>query len=140
MADKVKITADMTVKEINIKYPACQEVFKKYGIGGCGGQYGPPEPVDFFARAHNVNLDELVNALNEAAESAPAIAAKSTSVTQEEVDEARLNKLYKLFVKAALVFTLTGGTLLGVIALTWIALSGSYGAPYYALTQAHGHM
>lgn len=140
MADKVKITPDMTVKDINIKYPACQEVFKKYGIGGCGGEYGPPEPVDFFARAHNVNLDDLIRDLEEAASAGPGQAVKPSSLTQEEVDEARLNKLYKLFIKAALVFTLTGGTLWGVIALTWIAVTTSYSAPYYALTQAHGHM
>ncbi len=140
MAEKIKITPDMTVKDINIKYPACQEVFKKFGIGGCGGQYGPPEPVDFFASAHNVNLDVLIHDLEEAASAAPGQAVKPSSLTQEEVDEARLNKLYKLFIKAALVFTLTGGTLWGVIALTWIAVTASYSAPYYALTQAHGHM
>ncbi len=136
----IKITPDMTVKDINIKYPTCQEVFKKYGIGGCGGQYGPPEPIDFFARAHNVNLEQLTRDLEIAASAEPGQISKSSSPSQEEIDEARLNKLYKLFVKAALVFTLTGGTLYGVIALTWIALKQSYSAPYYALTQAHGHM
>src|SRR3972149_4035738 len=130
----------MTVKALNMKYPACQDVFGKYGMGGCGGQYGPPEPLEFFATAHNVDLAALIRDLEEAASSGKAPAAERHAPTQEEVDEARLNKLYKLFVKTALVFTLTGGTLWGVVTLTWIALAGSYFSPYYSMTQAHGDM
>jgi heme/copper-type cytochrome/quinol oxidase subunit 1 len=140
---RVKITQDMLVKDVNIKYPICREVFKKYGIGGCGGEYGPPEPIDFFAKAHNVNLGDLIRDLEKAAEESNVTSSQPIDLkqeTEEELDEKRLNKLYKLFIKAALVFTLTGGTLFGVIALTWIAVTGSYKAPFYALTQAHGHM
>ena len=136
----IKITPDMTVKDINMKHPVCQDVFRKYGMAGCGGQYGPPEPLEFFATAHNVNLEELIRDLENAASGIQVQIEKESAVTQGAIDEARLNKLYKLFVKAALIFTLTGGTLWGVISLTWIALTGSYSAPYYALTQAHAHM
>ncbi len=136
----VKITPDMTVKDINMKYPVCQEVFGKYGMAGCGGQYGPPEPLEFFATAHNVNLEELIRDLENAASGIQVRREKESVVTQGAIDEARLNKLYKLFVKAALVFTLTGGALWGVISLTWIAIAGSYQAPYYPSIQAHAHV
>lgn len=137
----IQITPEMTVKEINQKYPVCLEVFRKYGIGGCGGPFGPPEPLDFFASAHNVDLPQLIKDLEIAVNSeAPTPKAAPSAPTVEEADEKRMNELYKLFIKAAIVFTLTGGTLWGVVTLTWIAVSGKYSAPYYAMTQAHGHM
>ena len=43
------VTMVMTVADINRQYPQCAAVFNKYGMGGCGGEYGPPEPVVIFA-------------------------------------------------------------------------------------------
>ena len=46
----------MLVSDINRQYPQCRPVFEKYGIAGCGGEYGPPEPLFIFAAAHRVPL------------------------------------------------------------------------------------
>lgn len=134
----MRVMPQMTVKDVNMKYPVCKEVFKKYGIGGCGGPYGPPEPIDFFAKAHNVDIATLIDDLEKAINiQAPQATAAAPVV---DIDEERTNILYKLFVKAAIICALTGGALWGVINLTWIALAGSYKAPNYSTTQAHGHV
>jgi len=128
-----RITPEMTVREINIRYPACRDVFNEYGMGGCGGTYGPPEPVDFFARAHNVSLDELLAKLEEAAARSQPGAAEATD------DEKASSGLYKPFVRAALVATLTLGTAWGAALLTEIASGRSFAGPSQAHIQAHGH-
>lgn len=131
-AKTLKITEEMTVREVNIKYPACREVFNKHGMGGCGGQFGPPEPIGFFAKAHNVSVEELIADLQTAA-------AAGNQTSGETEDEKLAGRMYKKFVKTALFFTLTLGTVWGVLNLTQIALSRSFDAPYYASIQGHGH-
>jgi uncharacterized protein involved in response to NO len=132
MSKTVTITPEMTVREVNAKYPACREVFNKHGMGGCGGQYGPPEPIDFFAKAHGVVMDELIADLKAAAEA-------GTGGAGETEDDKLSGKIYKKFVKMAVFFTLSFGTVWGVQNLTLIALHRSFDAPYYAAIQAHGH-
>ena len=48
------IDHSMLVSDISRSYPQCKPVFEKYGIAGCGGEYGPPEPLFIFAAAHRV--------------------------------------------------------------------------------------
>src|SRR5664280_3436478 len=60
------IQHSMLVAEINQKFPQCLPVFEKYGIAGCGGKFGPPEPLFIFAAAHRVPLREFVDELNKA--------------------------------------------------------------------------
>ena len=122
----------MTVREIKAKYPGCREVFTRYGMGGCGGQFGPPEPINFFAKAHNVSVDELIADLK-------AAAASGAQAARETDDEKLSGKMYKWFVKAALLFTLTLGTVWGVWNLTVIALNRSFEIPNYSAVQGHGH-
>jgi len=42
-------------------------VFDQYGLKGCGGLHGPYEQVDWFARLHGVDPNQLMQQLNEAA-------------------------------------------------------------------------
>lgn len=132
MSEHTKVTQDMTVREVNLRYPACREVFDKYGLGGCGGTYGPPEPIDFFARAHNAPLEDMLRDLNEAAE-------KGEAPVLEKDQETAAAKLCRFFVKAALILSLTLGTGWGVLKLTEIALGRTFQVASYAGTQAHGH-
>ncbi|OFX13231.1 MAG: hypothetical protein A2Z18_08265 [Armatimonadetes bacterium RBG_16_58_9] len=132
MSEPIKITPDMTVREVNARYPGCREVFNKHGMGGCGGQFGPPEPIEFFAKAHHISMTELIADLEVAA-------ASGAGAALETEDEKLSGRIYKRFVKAALFFTLTLGTLWGVINLTVIALNRSFQAPNYSAVQSHGH-
>ncbi len=129
-----RIPPEMTVREINARYPACRVVFARHGIGGCGGDLGPDEPLEFFAAAHHVDLCCLTAALERAAEEevpdtlSPALAF-----------EKDLTRVFKAFIRAAIGVTLTFGTAWGATILIKIALHQSFGAPDYAGTQAHGH-
>jgi uncharacterized protein involved in response to NO len=134
------ITNMMSVSEINQRFPQCGPVFNKYGLGGCGGEFGPNEPLFIFAAAHHVPLKELVVELNQAArgewkDDSPAAAEPPPS--PEELDQGE--NLYKRFVFAALFITLTLGTLWGVINMTRIAWEKDYAAISGAVKQAHGH-
>jgi hypothetical protein len=60
------VTPEMLLPEVVAKYPATRKVFDKHGLRGCGGPIGPREPVAWFARLHNVPLQQLLDELNEA--------------------------------------------------------------------------
>ena len=127
----------MLVSDINREYPQCRPVFEKYGIAGCGGEYGPPEPLFIFAAAHRVPLREFVEELNRAqrGEWKP----EKQEQAKERAAEAEGESLHRRFVLGAFVVALTVGFGLGVVNLTRIALAQSYYEISGVLKQVHGH-
>src|SRR5208283_901936 len=85
------------------------------------------------AAAHHVPLQDMIQELEIAAQK------ESTGRVEETLSEKSMTRLYKLFILAGLGFTLTFGTLWGVIKLSEIAIYHSFSAPSYSGTQAHGH-
>jgi cbb3-type cytochrome oxidase subunit 1 len=137
----------MLVAEINQKFPQCLPVFEKYGIAGCGGKFGPPEPLFIFAAAHRVPLREFVDELNRAVRGEWKAENRDMNVVptseKEAVAEAReqfvSENLYKQFVFGALFVALTAGFGLGLVNLTRISLAQSYYEISGVLKQIHGH-
>ena len=129
-----RILPEMTVREINARYPACTTVFARHGMGGCGGDLGPDEPLEFFAAAHRVDLCCLTAELERA-----AAGEVTDTVSPALAFEKRLATLYKTYIRAAILITLTFGTAWGAHILGVIARRQSFDAPDYAGTQAHGH-
>ncbi|HQH71148.1 MAG TPA: DUF1858 domain-containing protein, partial [bacterium] len=43
--------------------PHARPVLDRYGLRGCGGPLGPMETLEFFAKAHEVPLDGLLEEL-----------------------------------------------------------------------------
>ena len=131
------IDHSLLVSEINQKYPQCRPVFEKYGIAGCGGEYGPREPLFIFAAAHRVPLGELVDELNRAlrGEWKDERGIQKTQGMAEAASET----LYKRFVFGALFVALTAGFGLGLVNLTRIAMAHSYYEISGVLKQIHGH-
>ena len=127
----------LLVSEINQKYPQCRPVFEKYGIAGCGGEYGPSEPLFIFAAAHRVPLRELVDELNRALRGEWKD-ERGVSKMQGGT-EAASETLYKRFVFGALFVALTAGFGLGLVNLTRIALAKSFYEISGVLKQIHGH-
>ena len=66
------ITPEMTVREVLWAFPETRAVFDKYGMMGCGGVEGPPEPVEFFAQMHGLSTAELLSELRDAIRSRPS--------------------------------------------------------------------
>ena len=133
-ASGVAIHRDMTVREIIEAYPATLPVFDRHGLMGCGGAQGPVEPLGWFAQVHHADIEGLLDELRAAALSGAAPAAEP--ITPRAL--AREN-LYRRFLKAALLFTFTGGTALGALALILMAVRGELGGVGRGLIQIHGH-
>jgi hypothetical protein len=134
LATGVVIHRDMTVREILEAYPSTIGVFDRHGLMGCGGAQGPVEPLGWFAQVHHVDLDTLMEDLQAAAASGAAPVAEP--ITPKAL--AREN-LYRRFLKAALLFTFSGGTLLGALALILMAVRGELGGIGRGIIQVHGH-
>jgi hypothetical protein len=131
------IQYSMLVSEINRDYPQCRPVFEKYGIAGCGGEYGPPEPLFIFAAAHRVPLREFVEELNRAQRGEWQEQGRRRDT--DRAAEAEGESLHRRFVVGAFVVALTVGFGLGVVNLTRIALAQSYYEISGVLKQVHGH-
>ena len=127
-----KITADMTVRDVNMKYPQAMTVFDKYGIAGCGGKYGPPESLNFFAQAHKVDCDELIGDLEKAIRG--EVVAEGSGRVREE------STLYRGFVKAAIVCGLTAGAGWGTVLLSDIAFFRGFSISRLAYAQTHANV
>ncbi len=61
----MKITKDMNIIEVVQKYPETIEVFMYAGMGCFGCHVAQFETVEEGARAHGIDVDALVDALNE---------------------------------------------------------------------------
>ena len=75
----MKITKDMNITEVVMKYPETIEVFLYAGMGCFGCHVAQFENIEQGATAHGIDPDALVDALNEiveAGESEEVVAAK----------------------------------------------------------------
>lgn len=59
------ITKDMSITEVVSKYPQTAKVFMEHGMGCLGCAAAQFENIEQGARAHGVDVDDLVKALNE---------------------------------------------------------------------------
>lgn len=120
------------------EYPQTRRVFDKYGLAHCGGPKGPVESIAFFTKVHSVDAEKLLEELNQVIESGAIEEGKESVDEVPQAEEA----LYKPFLKAAVVLVLTGGCVLGAVALTLLAIKGSFDYNWRfwrAMVQAHGH-
>ncbi len=59
------ITREMTISEIIASYPKAIEVFRSFGLDCMECQIADYEEVEHGASVHNVDIDQLLKALNE---------------------------------------------------------------------------
>jgi NnrS protein len=112
------LSKSTSVREIVRQYPAARRVFDRHGLKGCGGNEGPAESLEFFARVHQVDADALLRDL-EAELEAPA---KPEYVYQETLAD----YIYRRFFKAGVAIMLTVGGLWGAANLAEIALRQNF--------------
>lgn len=62
----LKVNKDMTFKEVLDMGPRVVQVFVKYNMGCVGCAAAKFESIEQGAKAHGVNLDDLLRDLNEA--------------------------------------------------------------------------
>jgi hybrid cluster-associated redox disulfide protein len=60
------ITREMTIAEIITSYPQTIDVFRSFGLDCMECQIADYEEVEHGAGVHNVDIEQLLNALNKA--------------------------------------------------------------------------
>lgn len=126
-----RITAEMMLPEVITEFPGTRQVLDRYGLKGCGGPNGPAESVGWFARAHEVPLDRLLEELN------AALQVRQPVVV--EFKPSLGDTIYRYFFVAGVVTVLTLGCLWGAINLFLIGGKQSLGGIDYSWVLAHGH-
>ncbi|HYK41571.1 MAG TPA: DUF542 domain-containing protein, partial [Thermoanaerobaculia bacterium] len=122
----------MSVRDVRRRYPSTIPVFEKFGLGDCGGDEGPDEPVAWFATVHRIPLEEFLREIraaavrdNAAAPASAAAPAKSASLP-----------FSPHFILGSLFLTLTLGATAGMINLLRIAAGAEVALSH---RQIHGH-
>jgi hypothetical protein len=116
--------------------PEARPVLDRYGLRGCGGRWGPAEPLGFFARAHDVPVERLLSEIREslADRRGPSEDHQATGQGTRGVDA-----IYRPFFKAGIAVVLTFGAVWGAYLLIRIALMGRFTAAGLHEVNAHGH-
>ncbi len=118
------------------QFPTVRPVFDRYGLRGCGGPHGPAESIGYFAGAHGVDTQRLIEELNQAIASPPT--ATSTEPAIHPLD-ALADTIYRRFFKAGVIVVLTAGAVWGAILLLRIGASHAFTAISIHDINAHGH-
>lgn len=112
--------------------PQTRRVLDRYGLRGCGGEYGPMESLGFFARAHDVPLDRLLGELR------GALSQVEISAESAEQD-AVADTIYRPFFKSGIAIVLSLGAVWGAYLLLRIGFWRSFTAVGIHEVNAHGH-
>jgi len=113
--------------------PQLRPVLDRYGLRGCGGENGPRESLDFFARAHEVPLHQLLSELQR------AIGAEDPGKNLASSADAISDSIYQPFFKAGIAVVLTLGAVWGAYLLLRIGFLKSFSAVGLNEVNAHGH-
>ncbi len=104
--------------EILQRHPEARRVFDRHGLHGCGGEHGPAETIEFFARVHQVDADQLLQEIRE-----EAAKPNHEAFTYEPTIA---DYIYRRFFKAGIAVVLTVGALWGAVNLLQIALKQNF--------------
>jgi hypothetical protein len=124
------IDSEVLIPDLLQSVPQVRPVLDRYGLRGCGGPTGPSESLAFFARAHDVPLQKLLEELRTAAETA----ADASPAAPTFADQ-----IYRPFFKSGIAIALTAGSVWGAYLLLRIALTNSFHAAGLHEVNAHGH-
>ena len=121
----------MSIREMTRRFPATRSVLERYGLGDCGGDDGPDEPLAWFATVHRLPLDDFLRdvraaAVRDVAAAAPPPAASAPAASPFSPH----------FIIGSLFLTLTLGATTGMINLLRIAAGGDVPIDH---RQIHGH-
>ena len=121
-----------SIPEALTRFPHLRGILDQYGLKGCGGELGPAESMDFFAKTHGVDPAKLLSELNAAAKN-PKLAPPA------DYKPSLGDVIYRRFFIGGLAVTFTAGALWGVIMLWQIAFAGKFTALPINQINAHGH-
>jgi hypothetical protein len=112
--------------------PQARPVLDRYGLRGCGGPLGPAESLGFFARAHDVPLERLLQEIRDGVSGRPEPPAGQGTAASADA-------IYRPFFRAGIAVVLTLGAAWGAYLLLRIATTGRFTAAGLHEVNAHGH-
>jgi hypothetical protein len=116
--------------------PGVRPLLDRYGLRGCGGEWGPAESLGFFARAHDVPVERLLSEVRE------RLAGRVDPCTDKDIQEESTqiaDAIYRPFFRGGIVVVLTLGAAWGAYLLLRIGLTGRFSAAGLHEVNAHGH-
>jgi hypothetical protein len=119
----------MSVREVRRRFPATIPVLERYGLGDCGGDEGPEEPLAWFATVHRLPLEEFLRDVREAA-------AKDAAAAPPPPATAAARPFSPHFILGSIFLALTLGATTGMINLIRIAAGADVPISH---RQIHGH-
>ncbi len=124
------IKKEMLITDIIEQFPSTTEVFVRYGV--CSDEIIPRETLEFFSRAHQIDLEKILVELNEA--------SRKSSSTKATVLRGSIGEiLWRRFFKFGIVFGSIGWTF-GAVNLAYIAFKRSYFKLPIPLIFSHTHI
>jgi uncharacterized protein involved in response to NO len=119
----------MSVRDVRTRYPATIPVFERWGLGDCGGDDGPDEPVAWFATVHRLPLEEFLADLR-------AAAVRDAVRAPAAATDTAARPFSPHFILGSLLLTLTLGSTAGMINLLRIAAGADVSVSH---REIHGH-
>jgi hypothetical protein len=130
------VNESVQIPDLLRRAPSVRPVLDRYGLRGCGGEWGPAESLGFFARAHDVPIELLLREVRERCASRPD---PSTEKDIREASPGLADAIYRPFFKAGIAVVLTLGAAWGAYLLLRIGLTGRFAAAGLHEVNAHGH-
>jgi hypothetical protein len=127
------LNESVQIPDLLRRAPGARPVLDRYGLRGCGGEWGPAESLGFFARAHDVPIERLLCEVRECLADRPDPSTVKSDSTQ------LADTIYRPFFKAGIAVVLTLGAAWGAYLLVRISLTGHFSAAGLHEVNAHGH-
>jgi hypothetical protein len=124
------VPPSISIRELRRRFPSTIPVLERYGLGDCGGEEGPDEPLAWFATVHRLPLEEFLRDVREAA------AKDAAASPPPPASAAAARPFSPHFILGSLVLTLTLGATTGMINLLRIAAGADVPISH---RQIHGH-
>lgn len=128
------IDAGTQVPDLLRAAPQVRPVLDRYGLHGCGGRWGPAESLGYFARAHGVAIEQLLEEIRARLADGPGASTETEPPAAGPADA-----IYRPFFKAGILVALSLGAVWGAYLLARIAWTGSFQAAGLHEVNAHGH-
>lgn len=133
------VTLDTMLPDVLRAHPEVRVIFDRYGLRGCGGAHGPAESIKYFAGAHGIGADNLLDELNSAIADPSRLANYQTAEPRRDSLDALADGIYRRFFKAGIVVVLTAGATWGAFLLLRVALGKAFTSISIHEINAHGH-
>ena len=132
------IRPELMLPKLLKTHPHVRPILDRYGLRGCGCPLGPAESIEYFARAHGVDVRQIVDELNAAIQDPDSIRHEKQNPANDLLDELA-DSIYRRFFKMGIVVIMTAGAVWGAILLLRIGFKGSFTALSIHEINAHGH-